>query len=118
MSDFSRRIAPAVERELTLAAVAGNPKVAFGRLERAHVLGQASTRHHVRAHWHMLNWAWAQRDIGEFFGQVVRLIGAATKTAFGLVPIGNTGGSNVSPFERMKVPDELAEELERARGRR
>jgi len=37
------------------------------------------------------------------FGQVVRLVGAFTKTAIGLVPIGNTGGANISPFKSLPV---------------
>src|SRR6185503_818221 len=37
-----------------------------------------------------------------------RIVGAAALTAFGLVPHGNTGGSNVSPFRRMHIPSDLA----------
>jgi len=33
-------------------------------------------------------------------------VGAATKTSFGLVPQGNTGGANVSPFKVMPVKPE------------
>ena len=99
---------PHVTRELDLAAAAADPRSAFAHLERAHILGQASTREHVRAHWHMLRWALRQRDMREGLGQLFRLAGAATKTAIGLVPAGNTGGANVSPFRRMPVPDDLA----------
>jgi len=38
-------------------------------------------------------------------------IGAATKTAVGLIPTGNTGVSNVSPFKRMPIPEDLADIL-------
>ncbi len=47
--------------------------------------------------------------------QVVRIGGAATKTAFGLVPHGNTGGANVSPFARIYVPPDLEARIQEAR---
>ena len=73
---FSRNIRPFVDAELC-AAAPGGPRE-FGHLERAHVLGQGSTREHVRVHWAMLRWAWRNRDARELLGQVVRLVGAAT----------------------------------------
>ena len=82
-------------------------------LERAHILGQASTREHVRVHWRMLTWALRHRDAREFFGQLLRLTGAATKTFIGMVPTGNTGGSNVSAIQPMPVDPELAAIIER-----
>jgi hypothetical protein len=75
------------------------------------VLSQLSTREHVRVHWHMLVWGLRQRDMKEIAGQVLRIAGAATKTAIGLVPLGNTGGANVSPLKPMPVPADLAEIL-------
>jgi Protein of unknown function (DUF3703) len=84
---------------------------AFQHLERAHILGQPSTARHVLAHVKMLKWAWRRRDWFEMRGQLFRIVGAATKTVFGLVPTGNTGGANVSPFKRMDVPEDLAEIL-------
>jgi len=74
----------------------------------AHVLGQASTREHVRVHWQMLRWAARQRQPQELAAQVLRIIGAAVLTAAGLVPEGNTGGGNVSAFRRLPVPPGLA----------
>ena len=111
MSRFSRRIRPFVSAEIAAAAECaanGDAAAGFSHLERAHVLGQASTREHVRAHWHMLLWAVRQRSRREAAGQIFRIIGAASKTALRLVPEGNTGGANVSPFRRMPIPDELA----------
>ena len=110
MNHFSRRIRPYVTAELGLAVQAehqGNSELAFTHLERAHVLGQASTREHIRVHWRMLLWGLRQRRPTECAGQLLRLLGAATKTAIGLVPTGNTGGSNVNPLRRMAVPAEL-----------
>src|SRR5580765_6305741 len=111
MSDFGRRIRPYVDSEILSARKAesrGQPDIAFSHLERAHVLGQASTVEHVRAHWHMLRWSVRQRNVREELGQMLRIVGAALGTALGLVPQGNTGGSNVNPFKSMPLPPELA----------
>lgn len=51
MSSFGDNIRPHVDAELNAAAI--DPEHGFAHLERAHVLGQASTREHVRVHWHM-----------------------------------------------------------------
>jgi hypothetical protein len=121
MSRFGRSIRPHVDAELRAAAEAesrGLAREAFAHLERAHVLGQASTAQHVRVHWRMLLWGLRRRDARECLGQVLRIGGAATKTAIGWVPDGNTGGSNVSPFRRMPVPPELQAQIRAARGSR
>lgn len=118
MNTFGKRIRPQVEAELTAAQAAqaqGQSALAFSHLERAHVLGQASTREHVRVHWRMFLWGLRQRDAREWAGQLLRIAGAATKTAFGLVPEGNTGGANVSPFKRLPIAPELAARIARAR---
>ena len=118
MNKYGARIRPHFEAELGEAercSAQRDAAGAFTHLERAHVLGQSSTRLHVMAHWHMLTWAVRNARPGEFVGQVVRIVGAATKTAMGLVPEGNTGGSNVSPFKRMAVPADLAASIEQAR---
>lgn len=111
MSSFSQRIRPHVERELSEAwerETQGDHAAAFLHLERAHILGQSSTREHVRTHVRMLLWGVRQRKPREVAGQALRIIGAATKTAFGFVPEGNTGGTNVSAFKRLPIPDDLA----------
>lgn len=110
MSSFSTLIRPHVTAELERARAlssSGHAALAFQHLERAHVLGQASTVEHVRAHWHMLAWGLRNRSAPEVLGQVLRLAGAATKTAIGLVPRGNTGGANISPFKSLPVPPDL-----------
>lgn len=115
---FARNIRPFVDDELTaamLAEKAGSPAEAFAHLERAHILGQASTLHHVRVHVAMLLWAIHQRAVRELIGQLTRIVGAATKTMLGWVPTGNTGGANVSPFQRMAVPPDLARVIAAAR---
>ena len=111
---FADNIRPHVDTELQAAA--NDPQHGFAHLERAHVLGQASTREHVRVHWHMMRWAWRHRDAKEFAGQLLRITGAATKTFIGMVPSGNTGGSNVSAVRPMPVDPELAAIIEKALG--
>ena len=118
MSEFGRRIRPYVEREILAAYQAdaqGQPNIAFSHLERAHILGQASTVEHVRVHWHMFLWGIRQRNIRECLGQLLRIVGAAISTSAGLVPRGNTGGTNVNPFKSMPIPPELAALIEKAR---
>lgn len=116
MSALAKNIRPYVDAELAAAAAHGSDE--FAHLERAHVLGQASTREHVRVHWRMLVWGLRHRDAREVFGQITRLIGAATKTFIGWVPAGNTGGANVSPIKPMPIDPALAEIIEKARGAR
>lgn len=115
---FTRKIRPYVEAELVLARnkqFQHNKAYAFAHLENAHVLGQASTRLHVKVHVMMLLWAVRQCDLGEFCGQIFRIMGAATKTVFGLVSHGNTGGTNVSPFKAMPINSKLERVIEKAR---
>jgi hypothetical protein len=102
---------PAVAAELDAAEACQRQGLfaeAFHHLERAHVLGQASTLEHVRVHLRMLHWSLQQGDPREALGQLFRIAGATTMTVFGLVPRGNTGGSNVSAFHSMPVPADLA----------
>lgn len=57
----------------------------------------------------MLVWSTRKRSLREFLGQLLRVVGAATKTPFGLVPTGNTGGSQISPFKPLPIPPDLAQ---------
>lgn len=118
MSTFSIRIRPHVRAELDAAQQAerrGEFYTAFLKLERAHVLGQASTREHVRVHWHMLRFTLRNSLAAESFGQAWRLVAAAVFTPLGLVPAGNTGGADVSGFKRMRMPQDLRSIIESAR---
>jgi len=115
---FSQKIALYVETELMVAKrtrSASDARQEFSYLERAHVLGQESTYWHVKVHLLMLVWAIRNRSIREAFGQLFRIVGAATKTGFGLVPPGNTGGANVSPFKKMPIAPELAALIQKAK---
>jgi hypothetical protein len=108
-SRFSKNITCFVLAELDLAIDArksGDINTEFKHLENAHVLGQESTYWHVKVHVLMLLWALRNFQLKELFGQLFRIVGAALTTAFGLIPQGNTGGSNVSPFKVMPITHE------------
>jgi hypothetical protein len=108
---YSKRIAPYVEAELANARRAesvGDTLQAFAHLERTHVIGQESTFWYVKVHVLMLVWGFRNRSAKEAVGQVVRVVGATTKTVFGMIPQGNTGGANVSPFRKIPIaPDSV-----------
>lgn len=89
----------------------GRPLEAFGHLERAHILSQRFTFAHVRSHVRMWGWAWRQRRPRELLGQTTRIVAAALFSRI-WVPVGNTGGANVSALRPMPVPRDLAELLE------
>ena len=115
---FGARIRPEVDAEFRAARQSDSNKDAVGsfqHLERAHVLAQTSTIEHVRVHVRMLRWAMRYRNQRELIGQIQRIIGAAVATPFGLVPHGNTGGSNVSPFRSMPIAPDLARLIATAR---
>ena len=118
MTSYYERIKPHWDLEVAAAARAesnADPHLAFGHLERAHVLGQNSTWLHLQTHILIMRWGWRQSSSKEVSGQLFRIFGAATKTAFGLIPAGNTGGANVSPFRRMPVPRDLQTLMSAAR---
>lgn len=114
---FKKRIRGHIEQEIRLSKEAeakGDLETAFRHLERAHVLGQSVTREHTRIHWLMLRLGRLMHDRREVLGQTLRIIGASTKTPFGIYPTGNTGGSNVSPIKPMPIPDDLKQILREA----
>lgn len=92
----------------------GSIQDAFHHLERAHVLGQSSTFEHTRVHWRMLKLGFRLGSIREIWGQFIRIVGAATKTPFGIYPRGNTGGTDVWFFRPMPVPPDLQKILDEA----
>lgn len=79
------------------------------KVSSAHILCQVLTGQHVGAHWHMLVWAAQRHNAREIFSQIFRIVGAATKTAIGLMTQGNTGFANVSRFRRMPISGDLAD---------
>lgn len=99
---FDTEIALAKERILR-----GELDTGFAHLERAHVIGQAFVCPHAKSHWLMLKVEVRRRRPAAAFGQVVRIVLGVLGSAVGVVPVGNTGGSNVSMFRRMPIEPEL-----------
>lgn len=80
---------------------------AWRHLERAHVLSQAHAWPHVRVHGRMFAFAWRRGDLGEFLGQLPRLLLAAPGSWTGRAPRGNTGGADIGIFTPMAIPADL-----------
>lgn len=93
------------------AKASGDLDAAFAHLERAHILSQRSTWAHTRAHLGMFAIGWRRRDLRELFGQLLRIPAALTKSLI-WVPVGNTGGANVSAIKPMPVPADLKNYLD------
>ncbi|WP_105258289.1 DUF3703 domain-containing protein [Pseudoalteromonas sp. T1lg88] len=118
--NFTQAIRSAVLRELVMARrarLSTQRTQEFKHLENAHVLGQESTYWHTYIHWRMLVWGWKNKAYSEVVGQILRIVGAISKTAIGLLPTGNTGGANVSPFKPMPLSSECAQAIAQAKSR-
>lgn len=89
------------------AAQSGQIELAWDHLERAHIVSQTQLGPHIHSHWKMLLLALRLRDGREVVGQLFRLALAPLGNLMGRLPIGNTGRSNVSAFQKMKVPADL-----------
>ena len=106
----------AFEREMSAARRcerAGGLDEAFHHLERAHILGQLHVVPHTLTHWRMFVIACRRRDLPAAWGQAVRMVLGAVGSAVGRVPVGNTGGTDISMFARLPVDPELARLIER-----
>ena len=88
---------------------AGDFERAFQNLERAHVIGQTSVRAHAKTHWLMFKLEIQRRRIAAASGQAVRLVLGVIGSAIGVVPTGNTGGTDISMFKRLPIPRDLQE---------
>ena len=85
----------------------GELEAGFAHIERAHVIGQAFVVPHARSHWLMLKVEVRRRRPIAVFGQTVRIVLGVLGSAVGVVPVGNTGGSDISMFKRMPIEPEL-----------
>jgi len=87
-----------------------NYEDSFLHLERAHILGQPFVVPHTRSHWWMLKIGIRKKDLKEIFGQMARIIASLLISKI-WVPIGNTGGANVSAIRPTPIPEDLKEVL-------
>lgn len=90
---------------------AGECGQAYQHLERAHVLGQRYVVPHVATHYWMLKLGARRRSMPEVLGQFIRIVLGALGSAVGIVPTGNTGGTNISMFRRLPLDPEIQELL-------
>ena len=91
---------------------AGDAKSAFAALERAHVLGQIDFVPHLRVHWQMLRVGSSAGDRREVMGQLMRIALVPVGHLVKRLPVGNTGGANVSAFKPMAIAPELERLIE------
>lgn len=85
---------------------------AFKHLEIAHVLGQRYVVPHIRTHWLMLKIGLRRRSVTQVLGQAVRIVLGALGSAIGVVPVGNTGGTNISMFQRLPIAPDISHILD------
>ena len=100
------------DREIALGGellARGDPQGAFRHLERAHVIGQNFVGAHAKAHWLMFKLELRRRRFSAVSGQAARLVLGIIGSAVGVVPLGNTGGTDISMFERLPIPPDLKE---------
>lgn len=106
MTGMSPEIRQAFNAEMT-AAIAlykdGEFVQAFQHLELAHVLGQQYVAPHVATHYWMLRIGLKRRSVSEVLGQAIRIVLGVLGSAVGIVPVGNTGGTNISMFRRLPI---------------
>lgn len=91
---------------------AGQTALAWSHLERAHILGQAFPAQHTFVHWKMLVFGYRIKSLKEVTGQIPRLLVGGVKSFVGTIPVGNTGGANVSALKPMPIPADLKQILE------
>ena len=84
----------------------GDLNIAFHHYERAHILSQKYTLPHIKSHLGMMQVGFLRKDAREMFGQCVRVFAALIFSKL-WVPIGNTGGANVSALKSMPIPEDL-----------
>lgn len=70
-------------------------------------MGQRYFWGHLITHLWMLRVAYMRQDLREAVGQLTRILAVPLGYVFGWVPVGNTGGSNVSPVKPMPIPQDL-----------
>ena len=94
-----------------ISLLKGDLSKAWHHLERSHILGQSYPYEHSYSHWLMLKFGLRQKNLKEVLGQILRLAVGGWKSFIDHVPTGNTGGSDVPPLKRMKLPLDLEKVL-------
>lgn len=114
---MNTRLRLAFDREIALGKglmATGDLERAFRHLERAHIIGQTFVAAHARAHWLMFSLEIRRRRVTAACGQAARLVLGAIGSAIDVVPIGNTGGTDISMFKRLPIAPDLQEIIDGA----
>ena len=93
--------------EARAARANGDTPGEWRHLQRAHILSQPMVGPHLSTHAAMLGAAVRKRMVREVAGQILRLLLAGPASLTGRYPAGNTGGTDVSAFRPMPIPDDL-----------
>jgi hypothetical protein len=80
--------------------------IAFYHFENAHILGQKHLWRHTIRHYWMFVFGIKTKNVKEIIGQVFRIIASLLFTLI-WVPLGNTGGTNISPIKPIPIRKEL-----------
>jgi hypothetical protein len=107
---MSPQLRQAFEAEIAAAVrqyEMGQWDLSFNHFEVAHVLGQRYVVPHVVTHWWMLKIGLQRRSASEVIGQGARIVLGVLGSATGVVPPGNTGGTNISMFARLPIDQKL-----------
>jgi hypothetical protein len=59
----------------------------------------------------MLQFGIKIKSTKEILGQIPRLIFGGVKSFVGHIPIGNTGGANITPLKPMEIPNDIQQIL-------
>ncbi len=109
----------AIKKELHSGSIflkSGQTQKAFYHLQRAHILGQTNPYFHTLSHLYMFYAAIIDKNIKEMIGQLFRIPTGFIGSIFGIVPIGNTGRSNVNAFKSMPIPSDLQRLIDSTKG--
>ncbi|MCB0411481.1 MAG: DUF3703 domain-containing protein [Bdellovibrionales bacterium] len=89
----------------------GSFSIALHHFERAHILGQRYIYFHAISHIWMLRVGLAKKNYNEIYVRMIRIPLSVLASAFGIVPEGNSGGTNVGLFSRAPIPQDLRDLL-------
>lgn len=78
----------------------------YYHFENAHILGQKHVWRHTISHYWMFVFGIKTKNTKEIIGQIIRMIASFLFTLI-WVPVGNTGGTNISPIKPIPVRKEL-----------
>lgn len=105
-----KKLKPYFEKEVGAyrrALNANNLYDSWRHLERAHVIGQAYPYEHSYIHWKMLLFGIQIKSFNEVLGQIPRLLVGGVKSFVGTIPVGNTGGANISALKPLPIEADI-----------